>query len=468
MGRWIGIRLLLALCALVPVPARAIEYRFLGGVDFFAVNNPGGLDSATGEFGLLLRADVLNINQRFDLHLNFTDREPAFGDFRNVPQRQLRELSFTVRDLFGHLDLSLGRMPAAGGFWLIYDGGAARLHLGKLVTIQAYGGLRSYTGGRVEANLRGNPYVLPLGGVALMVDHPVIHATLGYTFTNDVLDFQRGFSNGPLVDKLIGPEHFVDGSFVLLPHPKLFFAGGLTLGTRYEVLFSSAPGLFSAAPTGTAQLMSAFMGYLMGEWRPWKRLRLSYTADFNRIKVASLQNPTDNSAGVASGNFHDHLFKASVRTWRGLRFDARYRLRFRDNDDIIHRVEGSVLGDNLLAGLGLFVTVGADLYDRPAGSKPRDTVVYTGGLSFVKPWLDARAGVLYTDAIGSGVVFSTHQPQAPGAGPTTELFPLVLDAQRIAYVRAFTSFKHVFAGLDVEVNFDGNQVRSLVQVGYGR
>jgi hypothetical protein len=82
----------------------------------------------------------------------------------------------------------------------------------------------------------------------------------------------------------------------------------------------------------------------------------------------------------------------------------------------------------------------------------------------VRTFLDARAGITYTDGIGSGLLFSQHPMSGTGAAPT-ELFPYVLDTNRIVFVRLFATFWKMFAGLDVEENLDAAQVRMLAQLG---
>ncbi len=460
--------------------AAAQEFRFLGGVDFFAVNNdcspspgstpPPSCDSkalAEAELGIGVRADLRGLaHDHLDLRLDYRDREVLVGD--SPSRHELHDLSLTARNLGGRLDLVVGRFPVPGGFWLITDGGAARLRLGP-VSIMGYGGLRSFTGGREDATFAG--VLLPLAGGAVTVEHPVVRGSLGFTWTQDRLTFYRGGQSEQQATSPDPTELFIDGQLLVLPHPTLFIAGGLTFGTRYELTYlSGSLANFTAPPTVDEKPLQSFMAYAVVEWRPVKRLRLSYAFDFDRVRIAVVKQPLDNSLTAAGGSFEDHTLKASWRVWRALRLEARYRLRFRENTDIIHRFEGGALGDDLLYGIGAFVTVGGDVYQFDRASSPgnRNVIVYTGGVSFVRPWLDVRGGILYTDAIGSGVAFSTHAQQMMGAGPTTELFPLVMEGQRIAFLRAFVTTHGVFAGVDGELNMDANQVRLLAQVGWAR
>ena len=115
------------------------------------------------------------------------------------------------------------------------------------------------------------------------------------------------------------------------------------------------------------------------------------------------------------------------------------------------------------------------LWRRAASPK---TAAYTGfafggglfgaGVSWVRAWFDLRGGILYTDGVGSGLVFSRQTTDVTGAAPA-QLFPYALETNRIAYVRAFALFgRHVFAGLDVEENLSAFQLRALFQAGVSR
>src|SRR5439155_17703952 len=108
------------------------------------------------------------------------------------------------------------------------------------------------------------------------------------------------------------------------------------------------------------QVLSSFMGYAVGEWRPVKRLRLSYAFDFDRVKISVPVQPLDNTVQTAGGSFEDHTVKASARIWRSLRVELRNRLRFRENTDLIDRLETGLAGDDLVFGFGLFANGGPD------------------------------------------------------------------------------------------------------------
>ena len=479
------------LCLLLQVAAP--DVRVLGGVDFFGVTAqaPSNDTFADAEIGYGLRVDVRHLKD-IDLRLDYRDREGLTG---NDSRHELHNLS-----LLWHgpvVDVTVGRFPVAGDFWLINDGVRVAGHPRSDLTIEGYAGLRAFTSGRENADLSDDPVALPLVGAGVAIDRAELHASLYGTYTQDSIRFYRGSSmpldpnsdaNVDTVTRASASAAYIDGSIVWLPRQDVFAAGGFTLGSRYPVQFSSMPGMFTAPPSVETDILGSIMTYALVEWSPSKNVRVGYAFDFDRVQVFVGDLPLDNTMTAAGGSFEDHTVKASWRIWRSLRLEVRDRLRFRETTDIIDRIEVGARGDNLVGDFGAFVNFGADLWDEHPGLGQRDIYTVTGGISYVRPWFDARAGVLYTDAIGNGVAFSTHAQQAMGAGPTSELFPLVLDAQRIGFLRlfgiahpTFLGDADLFFGLDTEFNFGGSseglpdqpismreQLRMLFQLGYAR
>ena len=247
------------------------------------------------------------------------------------------------------------------------------------------------------------------------------------------------------------------------PVDKLTLAAGFSLGTRYDIHFD-AGNPYGATTLGVAT-MGAIGAYGMIEYRPLKKLRLSYTFNYERVRLIQSQLLLTKADGTpvdaANGSFQDHAVKAIYRVWNALRAEVRYRLRYRENTDLEHHIVLGLIGDELWKGFGANASVGVDL-DSLTG-KLHQRVIYSAGLSYIRPHLDVGLGILFTDGIGSGLTFSTHQTTS-GAAPT-ELFPYVLESNRIVYLRAFGTFWKMFAGLDLEENIDSAQLRMLLQVG---
>jgi hypothetical protein len=397
------------------------------------------------------------VAKRWDFKLDFMGREGFVG---NSTWNQLIELSASVRLANNRVKLSLGRMKTPGGFWLIVDGVKIDVKYTSWFGQSAWGGLRSFTTGRRDTWMTSDDkQLLPVVGTSLWIAHRIIDAQLSFSWARDSIDLPLGETS----EKKIEDEYFLDGSVALYPIDKLQLSGGFSLGSRYDVHFD-AMNPFGATNLGVATI-GAVSAYGMIEYRPLKKLRLLYSFNYERVRLIQSQLLLTKADGspvdAAAGSFQDHTLRASYRLWKALRAEVRYRLRYRENTDLEHHFVAGLWGDELWKGLGASVSVGVDL-DSLTG-KLHQRVIYSGGLSYIRPHLDLGLGILFTDGIGSGLAFSSHQ--ATGGSTPTELFPYVLEANRVVYLRAFGTFWKMFAGLDLEENVDSAQLRMLVQVG---
>jgi hypothetical protein len=446
--------------------ASAFELRLLTGVDTLLSTSPGlgALDDA--ELGITAKLEARNIAGKYDVKLYFIGREGFIG---NSTQNNLYELSFTAKNLANRVDVKLGRFAVPGGFWLILDGAQLTVKYTTWLSQSVWGGLRAFTTGRQPTwmTTSDNKQVLPLVGTALTARAEKVQAQVSFNWSRDVVRQRLGelVDDGPIQwENQTVDEYFIDGYLAVQPHEKVWLTGGATAGTRYDVQFNAAN------PYGPTTLGVATIG-AVGAWgmleaRPHKRLRISYDIDYERMRLFQSElltlKPDGTPVQAADGTFLDQQLRLVWIAWRALRVEANYRLRFRDNTDIEHHFLAGVRADDLFRGLGAFVSVGADLNNLT--TKIHNRVLYNAGVSLVKPWLDARLGILFTDGIGSGLVFSYRNASGTGAAPT-DLFPYVLNANRIAYLRIFGVFWKMFAGLDVEENLDAGQLRILAQIG---
>jgi hypothetical protein len=467
-------RLAFAWAMLAALPAGARELSVLGGVDALIASNPGGSGVEAAELGLTLNADLRGVAKRFDFRLAFTGRETLVGE--QTLDNNLWELNGTVRGLGNRVDLTIGRFHTPGGFWLIADGARLNVHYTSWLEQSAYGGLRAFTTGRRNTWMTSDrPQALPLAGTSLRAHHRIVEGSLTFTWARDSIDLQS--EQIPNVDdtrleRHVEDEYFVDGQVAIFPHEKVYLAGGATFGTRYDVQFNAA------APAGPTTLgiatLGAFGAYATAEYRPIKRLRLQYSFNYERVRLLQSRllslTPAGTPVQTADGSFQDHDLKIVGLVWHALRAELDYRLRFRENTDIEHHLTVGLRGDDLWRGLGGFASIGVDIdqgLDLPfdnATKKVHDRVIYSAGLSYLRHWMDLRAGITYTDGIGSGLVFSQQVATSSNAHPTT-LFPYVLETNRVVFLRYFATFWKMYAGLDIEENLDQVQLRALLQVG---
>jgi hypothetical protein len=453
--------------------AHAYDLRLLAGSDLLLTTSPGdapkGSPALTDlELGLTARIDLRDVAHRWDFKLDFMGREGFIGDgYLN----QLIELSASVRLADNHVKISLGRIKTPGGFWLIVDGLKIDAKYTSWLGQSVWGGIRAFTTGRRDTWMGPDPKVaLPLVGTALWVDQKFVTAMVSFSWARDAIDLPLGestpgvkSSGGEAIERHVQDEYFLDGNLAVYPVDKLTLSAGFSVGTRYDVHFD-AGNPYGATTLGVATLGAAGT-YGMLEYRPLKQLRLTYTFNYERVRLLQSQLLLTKADGTpveaAAGSFQDHAVAIVYRIWHALRAEVRYRLRYRENTDLEHHFTVGLIGDELYKGFGANVSVGVD-EDSLTGKK-HDRAIYSAGLTYIRSHLDLSVGILFTDGIGSGLTFSTHQP---GSGATpTELFPYVLESNRIVYVRAFGTFWKMFAGLDLEENIDSAQVRMLMQIG---
>jgi hypothetical protein len=462
-------RLALALL-LLSVDASAYDLRAISGLDTMVTTDFHGVQDA--EVGINARLDLRNVGKIWDFKLDFQGREGLVG---NSTYNNLYELSAKARDLGGRVDVQLGRFRVPAGFWLVADGAMLTVKYTPWLKQAVFGGLRSFTTGRYNTWMDSNPTVLPLVGTSLLLNHKFITGSLGFVWSRDLIRVNYEYDERTDTAKFEGhtaDEYFLDGNLTIYPHEKVFLSAGASFGTRYDVQFD-ASNPYGATSLGVATLGS-FDVYGVAEYRPLKRLRLQYTFNFERVRLFQSQLLATDANGqpltAADGSFEDHDFRVIGLIWKALRAELNYRLRIRANTDYEHHITVGLRGDDLWKGFGVFGSVGVDIDQgiqiagTAAQQKIHDRIIYSAGLSWVHKVADLRAGVTYTDGIGSGLAFSAHQMSQTGSAPT-ELFPYVMDTNRIAFVRAFGMFWKMYAGVDLEFNLTSAQMRMLAQIG---
>lgn len=448
-------KLLAAALLLVAADANAVDLRAVSGLDTLVTTDFHGVEDA--ELGINARLDLRDVGKRWDLRLDFQGREGFVG---NSTYNNLYELSAKARDLAGVLDVQLGRFRVPAGFWLIADGAMLTVKYTSWLKQAVFGGVRAFTTGRYNTWMDSSPVALPLVGTTLILSHKYVTGSLGFAWSRDLIRVNYEYDDKADQAKFEAhapDEYFLDGNLTIYPHEKVFLSAGASFATRYDVQFD-ATNPYGATTLGVATLGS-FDVYGVAEYRPIKRLRLSYTFNFERVRLfQSTLLATDSSGrplSAADGSFEDHDFRVIGLVWKALRAELNYRLRIRANTDYEHHITVGLRGDDLWHGLGVFASVGVDVdqgLQVPGGAvaqKIHDRIIYSAGLSWMNKMADVRAGVTYTDGLGSGLGFSMRYPSQSAP---TELFPYVLDTNRIAFVRAFVLFWKMYAGVDLELN----------------
>ena len=474
---------LLALTATVagaPEPARAFELHLLGAADTLLTTNPDFKGLSDAEIGYNVRADLRHVgNNRADFRLDFLGRVGLLdqgllnrpGRTGNSTLNQLREL-WAVVHLGSRVDLTLGRFTTPGSFWLVVDGARLSVKYTSWLSQSIYGGLRAFTTGRHETHLTDRPVVLYLAGTSLAARHKLVDAALTFTYAQDAIDLSNQYVGGRLIqERTVENDYFLQADFGLHPHPTLDLLGGARLGTRFDVQY------LAANPYNSTQIAASTLGAISAwgaiEWQPLKRLRMTYLFNYERVRIYQSQLlPSPDHPGpmsAESGNFQDHMFRVVGLLHNTLRGELSYRLRLRDNSDDEHHVVAGLRDDRFVGNLGYFASVGVDVI-HPAHIffapqlQTFTRIVYAAGVSYVNHYVDARAGLHYTDGIGSGLL-SSPTPLPTVGNPASVLWPYALETNKVAFLQLFVTAKMFFAGFDREWNLQLLQMRTLLQVG---
>lgn len=452
-----------------------LEVHGLAALDGWLVTAPDLAGASDAQVAARGRLDVRHAaGGRLDFKLDFwgrLDLTQAHDDPIAATTLELRELWVALRDLGGRLDLTLGRLVAPGGFWLFADGARLDLRYGAGLSQAFFGGLRAFTTQRENADLDlRQPVALPLAGTSLCYHHALLDAALTFTWARDALDLPTTLGpNDERPQRDVVDELFLDLSLSAQPRPTLLLAGGASAGSRYDVQFQTPD------PTAPVRLgvvtLGALAAWAMALWRPLPALRASYSINYERLRLVESNLPAAAGSGrpprFTGGTFLDNGVQLAVLPWRAVRIEGQYRLRWREDTDLEHHAVLALQADDLWRGLGAFASVGVDVFV-PVGASQTVRLLYAAGLSYRRERLDVGAGVLFTDGVGSGLLFSQATPTSSGGAPS-QLFPYLLESNRIAFVRVFGSGpRGLFGGLDLEENLDGAQLRAMAQVGYAR
>jgi hypothetical protein len=444
------------------------------GVDSFAANRHDSTALAWAEVGVWSKGEASSEGRAHALRWDWVTRESLVSD---VHRRELHELAYTADALPRGFSLTAGRFRIPGGFWLFADGLHVAYQAGP-VTAAVSGGLRSFTNGRTEANLRADPLALPLVAAHLSVTRPTWSGTVTFAHTRDVIELHRGFDpdgggfdldgeteGSDVVARTEHGDQFVDAQASWSPADDLYLGLGATVGTRYLTHYPTDPTDLSIDVRVEEQPFASASAYAVADWRITTALRLTATTGAHRTKLFA---PVDDDSVLApfDGSFLDEGLQLRWRPRPGLQLGSRYRLRLRDGGDT-HRGELAARVA-VLSQVELFGSAAVDWHrttdPQPVGFAPRRSLITRGGVATERDWYSAQLGILYTEALTADAALSTP---APGASDGV-LPPFGLDNRRALFLRAFGVGRGLFVGLDAELALDFAQYRGLLQMGWTR
>ena len=115
----------------------------------------------------------------------------------------------------------------------------------------------------------------------------------------------------------------------------------------------------------------------------------------------------------------------------------------------------------LAAGVGVF-----EIHTQPNTARHGFGLSWSTPLEFADWFMDALGRL--REMVGADRARFGFPALAPGPADPRDFSPFTLEAQRIAFVRGFASWRRYFGGVDVEANledFRAREIRVMVQLG---
>ena len=439
------------------------------GVDYFHSSSrrddprepeiPRGLTAQ--DVGMRVRARLLELDDRLEVIVDYRGREAfggqlADGVATNANHRLLYRGEVRYEILEDRLVAGAGRFVAPAAALLPVDGLRAEIRLLDGLTIEPWGGRRAISTSRRNVDFTD---FLPAAGASVRWASPRLRAEVAGAFSRDEALLSPGGEE--VTEEFDSANVFADVTY--RPLDDLFVGGLVSFVQRAGYVLG--PGWTTA--TIETEALDLFQGLLFADYRPFRWLRASYDLQYQRAAVFRAGTQQEVLTPDSAVDFLDNRFEVSVRAleigW--VRAKGRYRVR---DDRHELRLGGSVDVDDLYVdGLYLRAWLLHEDIEFDDESRDLDRFLWSALIGYRGHGLDAQAGARFLDRsslpVSSRGFVLPGQGDLPGVGE--DLAPFVLEAQSIAFVRAFYTRGPWFAGLDFEHSLKDAELRVLVQVG---
>lgn len=412
------------------------------------------LVSGTTDMGARLRGELDELDDRLHAEVDYRGRQPLAGLAPNRPLHLLTE-AWVGYDLApDRLTLAVGRQVADSYVWLPFDGLTATVHLDDATSVSAFGGRRAISSSR--ANVGG---LLPAAGLSLR------RATERYRFdamaSYDTDRYVVGTAQAALEQDL-GALSAMARTSLELAEP-LWVGGQVAFAQRATYVLGT-----NRADTAVELDVVGFRNAIAwASWRPVDALRLDYDLHAQQVGFAYGGDGAPDES-VVDPTFVDNRVRLTGSHELGVaRADARLRLR----PDRQERRIGGQLDANQLGLPGAFLRgrafvddiVDADpAHDDRAGS---DRMLWSVSGGYDRNGLSVEAGASFVERAAVPVSGRVGNTVGAGAIQSDDLSPFVLEADRIAFLRAFLAGRHGFVGADLERQLGDAEWRAFVQIG---
>lgn len=412
--------------------------------------------SAT-ELGMRLRGELLELDDRLEVGVDYRGREPLPSEFSNSSRRLLYRLDAAYELVEDRVTVGLGRFTAPSALFLIVDGGRVEVALDEQTTLLAYGGRRGISTGLITLPA---DVMLPAAGLALLRRTERYGAEVVGGIAGDQV--QLGTDTSPATDEVLSASALGRLWWRVSETTDVGGQGSAAQQATYVL------GSVADDPEITVEALDLYRASVWTAWRPVEVVRVQgdaihQEATVNRAAFEDLE--------LVDPSFTDLRLRPMVRPldvgW--LRADGRLRLR-PDRTEL--RYGGGLDLDNVGVD-GLFarglLQIDDILRDDSAANDVGavDRLLWRASAGYSKGGLDLEAGASFIDrAAGpvSGRAASPTDPSVPGS--SSDLNPFVLEAQNVVFARGFLSTRQWFVGTDLEVNVeDVPEIRAYVQLG---
>lgn len=413
-----------------------------------AVVDDGGPERvAAQDLGITARGEVTELSDRLVVGLDYRGRLPFPGEVSNREQHLVYRADATWRA--PQIEATAGRFVAPSAVWLSVDGLQARLH-GEPGTLVLFGGRRAISISR--RNLPLDTFLPVLGG-QLVHTREAVTIDLLANLAGDQLVL--GNPGDEVVQDVLGGS--AQARVVARPGQRLTV--GAAASAANDATFAVGPD--AGELVATVQALSLYNARAWGHWRVHPSTRLDATVLHQQATLAS-----DPGLGIeiVDPSFSDLRLRAAIGggSIGFVRPDVRLRLRS-DRTEWRIGAAGELHPDSLGGVYALAQGYLEILTDEQAGID-RSRWKLGGGYERGPALIEAGIGVVERAA---GPV-SGLSSDLGGLTPTTseDLSPFVLEAQDVAFARAFLTDRRWFVGADVEANLLDREIRAFVQIGF--
>ncbi len=411
------------------------------------------------ELGLSAKLHATAFDSHAHVDLDYAGRQPVAGSAQNTAIHLLYQAEVSADFLDQRLLVGLGRFLAPSAALLPVDGLRAQLRLWHL-ELQLFGGRRAITS--TDASNVDFSTFLPAAGGSVALHLERLQAEVGLTYSRDQVPLLMGTEN-PKVDAFSAYARAVGR-----PLDWLVLGGEVATAQRASYVLG---------PTWTSvelRARTADVFYAVGfvELRPLKSLRIDY--DLHHQQAALFReglrlDPNDPqvTADGFTPSFTDNRLRVRWRPFGLGWLGPEVRLRLRPDWNEWRIGANADLAPGWARGVcvrGLFT------YEKMAAKgsalAPADRSFWSASLGWRGHGLDVALGASDVERSVLPISSRVYTPYNDTPTQPVDLSPFMLQAERIAFVRAYYGSGIWFAGLDFEQSLiDGRERRVFAQLG---